>query len=1076
MSELARAEVALEVDFDGLPEELRRGLEQHVRRAAKVAESELKRVEDAAKDTGDQVADIGSGAGRAAAQIKKAAQTADRDLGRVAEAARDVQGALFGLDGGRLVEVRQAAEDLQEALFDVGTVDLDRTESGIRRIGTASDRAGTSLRDRLTAGAGRARDALGRMGDRGQSVLTRLGQLGQRAGTLVGGAFTKARGSAASALSGLSIPTIVAAALAALNALPVAATAVGASIVGTLGSALVSVGLTASASSDRAKAEIASLVAFARSQARRLAAPFEATWTQIRLAAQDAFRGLEPFLQRAFSQLAPSVSSFARQLGTALVQLGPAIDGIANAFSAILADLGPRLPDIFAAIAQGITAITDAIAENPEQVTQLVLALAALVRIGGQVIAFLYEFGGQVIAAIPGLGALSQIIGALASSTESSATATTAAAAANTAAAGTYNGLSGEVFGLTGNVQGLSLAQQGAGVSATTQALSQQTLNQALRDGTVSGEEFLDTVESLVGANRAAATSQISLERAIDNAGAALRQNGSTLDINTEKGRRNSEALLAIAQTATDTIAALKDQGAAQSRVNAVADRASTTIQNLATKMGASKGEARQLADQILGVGKQVKGLKDRKITITAVTSPAKAAVDALVRDINSRTASVTVTARPGGATGGLVTPRAIVPGYADGGRVRGPGGPRADRVHTMLSAGEYVINARQTRRHLGLIQAINSGAMGFASGGLVPGYAAGGRVGGQDAKTGVVIGIRLAAGLAKTLRNRLLAIGERIGRDFQRSLLGSPSEINSAVRQLTRQIQTAFRGVRTRTDDRLVAALTASNRRLQVLARERDRIIARMQEATQFRQRVSDQLTDFASVTGLQPPEGQKTSVDTLTKGLQDRLKALRDFRANIDRLLARGLDKGIIRDLLEAGPETSGPIAAQLSGASQAAIRRINAIQQQIAEQAKRLSRNATDALFDAGRAAGKGFLTGLKEQEDDIKAIMRRIAKTVTQTIKKELRISSPSRVLRADGANAGRGFAVGLESQLAEIQRIAGRYSSALTGTTGSTAARQTVRTNNVNNTYVINQASDPRAVAAAIEGRLVAALR
>lgn len=70
--------------------------------------------------------------------------------------------------------------------------------------------------------------------------------------------------------------------------------------------------------------------------------------------------------------------------------------------------------------------------------------------------------------------------------------------------------------------------------------------------------------------------------------------------------------------------------------------------------------------------------------------------------------------------------------GFANGGRVTGPGGPRQDRVPAMLSAGEYVINARSASRigHSRL-DALNggkggatgakSGQAGFLLGGLIP-------------------------------------------------------------------------------------------------------------------------------------------------------------------------------------------------------------------------------------------------------------------------------------------------------------------------------------------------------------------
>ena len=59
----------------------------------------------------------------------------------------------------------------------------------------------------------------------------------------------------------------------------------------------------------------------------------------------------------------------------------------------------------------------------------------------------------------------------------------------------------------------------------------------------------------------------------------------------------------------------------------------------------------------------------------------------------------------------------------ATGGYISGPGGPRSDSISAMLSDGEFVINARATKRHRGLLEAINSNtAAGFAAGGAVGG------------------------------------------------------------------------------------------------------------------------------------------------------------------------------------------------------------------------------------------------------------------------------------------------------------------------------------------------------------------
>lgn len=62
-----------------------------------------------------------------------------------------------------------------------------------------------------------------------------------------------------------------------------------------------------------------------------------------------------------------------------------------------------------------------------------------------------------------------------------------------------------------------------------------------------------------------------------------------------------------------------------------------------------------------------------------------------------------------------------FLPGFATGGYVSGPGTGTSDSIPTALSNGEFVVNAKSTRKHLPLLQAINSGRiLQFAEGGLV--------------------------------------------------------------------------------------------------------------------------------------------------------------------------------------------------------------------------------------------------------------------------------------------------------------------------------------------------------------------
>jgi tape measure domain-containing protein len=85
------------------------------------------------------------------------------------------------------------------------------------------------------------------------------------------------------------------------------------------------------------------------------------------------------------------------------------------------------------------------------------------------------------------------------------------------------------------------------------------------------------------------------------------------------------------------------------------------------------------------------------------------------------------------GAGNGLGTViGSLFTGFATGGAVSGPGTGTSDSIPTMLSNGEFVINAAQTQKHYALLHAINSGSVLKRAAGGVVGNVGGGIVMGQ--------------------------------------------------------------------------------------------------------------------------------------------------------------------------------------------------------------------------------------------------------------------------------------------------------------------------------------------------------
>lgn len=72
---------------------------------------------------------------------------------------------------------------------------------------------------------------------------------------------------------------------------------------------------------------------------------------------------------------------------------------------------------------------------------------------------------------------------------------------------------------------------------------------------------------------------------------------------------------------------------------------------------------------------------------------------------------------------GGLFSGIGSLFGFADSGHVSGPGTSTSDSIPAMLSNGEFVVNAKATKKNRTALEAINSGRVpAFAKGGLVGG------------------------------------------------------------------------------------------------------------------------------------------------------------------------------------------------------------------------------------------------------------------------------------------------------------------------------------------------------------------
>ncbi|MEV0822549.1 hypothetical protein [Nonomuraea rubra] len=521
----------------------------------------------------------------------------------------------------------------------------------------------------------------------------------------------------------------------------------------------------------------------------------------------------------------------------------------------------------------------------------------------------------------------------------------------------------------------------------------------------------------------------------------------------------------------------------------------------LARSLDGAREDAAGAIEVVDRFGNRVRVLPDGKvikIRAEANTAPAEAAVQRLVRDSSGRVIDVFVRVNGGptaqaGATGGLVKP-GFFQRYARGGPVsgqlKGPGTGTSDSILARLSNGEFVVNARSTRKYLRLLHLINTNR--FASGGLVgalPRYANGGSVRARQSRLSIALDLNLSAAAEKTLQRQVKAIGDKLGKDLTRSLLGTPAEINRALTSIEKQIVKAFRGIRTRADDLLIDRLERLNTRLQGLASQRDKIVKAIEDAQQLAESTTAEARQFAGLAGF--GDAERADAAAIEATLRDRLARIRAFQRDVEALAARGLDRSLLRQIVEGGPDEGAALARTLRAASRTELARINAVQRQITDTTKDLGRESADLLFDAGAAAGRGFLTGLQAQRKQIVKLMTEIAESVSLTVRRTLKIKSPSRVLDDDAQDTLLGYIKGLQRLRSRVQAelartVAPGREVERARTLAPPAPRELARTAapdraaernvTVQQTNHIHNVLDPNAVVDIIEGRLVAALR
>ncbi|WFE41958.1 hypothetical protein [Micromonospora sp. WMMD998] len=230
--------------------------------------------------------------------------------------------------------------------------------------------------------------------------------------------------------------------------------------------------------------------------------------------------------------------------------------------------------------------------------------------------------------------------------------------------------------GLSTGLQELMAGFQGTGDKAAGATTQVRSLQQILDD-------FANATLDARSANR-------DFQASIDDATAAVKRNGRTLDSGTEKGRANQAALDGIAQAALRNRDAVLASTGSQEKANAAAARGRSAFIRTAEAMGMSRSAAIRLADKLFAI-------PNISRTVTVQTKSAEAAIRRVQQGlgrVNSKDIRIGVYYK---SNGDLKLPGGTqLKGLSGGGPVTGPGAKGVDSQLRVLAPGEHVLTAAE--------------------------------------------------------------------------------------------------------------------------------------------------------------------------------------------------------------------------------------------------------------------------------------------------------------------------------------------------------------------------------------------
>lgn len=435
-----------------------------------------------------------------------------------------------------------------------------------------------------------------------------------------------------------------------------------------------------------------------------------------------------------------------------------------------------------------------------------------------------------------------------------------------------------------------------------------------MEDTRTEGEKLLDMFKELTGAAIDADRASIDVQAALDDLRKSFKENGKTLDDNTEKGRANKDQVISTAEAIQKHIATMAEQGeTVRAQRGAMRDHVAD-LRDIGENAGLTD---RQIDKLIRRYGLVPKNIKT---TVTANTSGAESALDRLIAravSLENRKISLQVGSVP-------------MRGRNRGGQVGGGYGTH-DTEPTMLTRGEIVQQVPAVKKW-GPDNLLDLNAGKVPPGWVIPGYNAGGMVGYQSGGQ-----VSTSAGILALIQRLERLEDKRLRRMERQEARADRGDLARSVRRAGRVLDDAKPGRERREAAKAWREARKELRRYdreqrEMRRRERhDRKIAKLERRADRLERQEDRAATIAEnkarfLFDRMTPEQQLADLNKRIKGVRQYTDEWMRLQDQIDRLTASMMSTtATTTPIAQAAGFASGITGSAMSTANFAALQQI-------------------------------------------------------------------------------------------------------------------------------------------------------